>query len=201
MQEFQMTKTESHVAVLCSRFANSEQMPYLRLMKSHNGMRPQDVVLLLKILTIPAPGWQYRDLAASLYLSISEISESLNRSHIAGLIDESKRKVHRQALMEFIRYGLQYVFPQVPGTMVTGIPTAHSYPFYAQLFKSELNYAWPDENGNMRGLLIQPLYASVVKAVKQDEQLYKLLASIDIIRVGRTRELKVAIEELQKNIL
>jgi hypothetical protein len=103
--------------------------------------------------------------------------------------------------MEFIRYGLQYVFPQVPGTMVTGIPTAHSYPSYAQLFKSELNYAWPDENGNMRGLLIQPLYASVVKAVKQDEQLYKLLASIDIIRVGRTRELKVAIEELQKTIL
>jgi hypothetical protein len=170
-------------------------------MKSHNGMRPQDVVLLLKILTLPVPAWQYRDLAASLYLSISEISESLNRSHIAGLIDESKRKVHRQSLMEFIRYGLHYVFPQVPGTMVTGIPTAHSHPFYAQLFKSELNYVWPDENGHLRGLLIQPLYGSVVKAVKQDELLYNLLASIDIIRAGRTRALKVAIEELQKIIL
>jgi hypothetical protein len=170
-------------------------------MKSHNGMRPQDIVLLLKVLTVSTPDWQYRDLAASLYLSVSEISESLNRSHIAGLIDESKRKVYRQSLMEFIRYGLHYVFPQVPGTMVTGIPTAHSYPFYARLFKSEMNYAWPDDNGNIRGLAIQPLYPSVVKAVKQDEQLYKSLASIDIIRVGRTRELKVAIEELQKIIL
>jgi hypothetical protein len=170
-------------------------------MKSHNGMRPQDVVLLLKILIVPASDWQYRDLAASLYLSISEVSESLNRSHIAGLVDESKRKVHRQSLMEFIRYGLPYVFPQVPGTMVTGIPTAHSYPFYAGLFKSDMNYAWPDDNGNMRGLAIQPLYGSIVKAVKQDELLYKSLASIDIIRVGRTRELKVAIEELQKIIL
>ncbi len=74
-------------------------------------------------------------------------------------------------------------------------------PFYARLFKSEMNYAWPDDNGNMRGLAIQPLYPSVVKAVKQDELLYKSLASIDIIRVGRTRELKVAIEELQKIIL
>ena len=71
----------------------------------------------------------------------------------------------------------------------------------ARLFKSELNYAWPDDNGNMRGLAIRPLYLSVVKAVKQDELLYKSLASIDIIRVCRTRELKVAIEELQKIIL
>jgi len=164
-------------------------------------MRPQDIVILLKILTVAEPHWQYRDLAASLYLSISEVSESLHRSHTAGLIDESKRKIHRQSLMDFIRYGLPYVFPQVPGTMVTGIPTAHSYPFYSKLFKSELNYVWPDTEGNMRGLVIQPLYPSVVKAVKQDELLYKLLASIDIIRVGRTRELKVAIEELQKIIL
>lgn len=170
-------------------------------MKAHKGMRPQDIVLLLKILTVQTPDWQYRDLAAALYLSTSEIAESLNRSHIAGLIDESKRKVHRRSLMEFIQHGLHYVFPQVPGTLVTGIATAHSYPFYERLFKSEMNYVWPDDNGNMRGLAIQPLYHSAVKAVKQDELLYKLLASIDIIRVGRVRELKIAIEELQKIIL
>ncbi len=170
-------------------------------MKSHNGMRPHDVVILLKILTHGQPGWQYRDLAASLHISTSEVSDSLARSHMAGLIDESKKKVYRQSLMEFLQYGLHYVFPQVPGSMVTGISTAHSYPFYKKHFKSETNYAWPDENGDMRGLAIQPLYKNVVKAVKQDEKLYMLLASIDIIRVRRTRELKVAIEELRKGIL
>lgn len=170
-------------------------------MKAHNGMRPQDIVLLIKVLTEPTPTWQYRDLASSLYLSISEISESLIRSHIAGLIDETKRKVHRQSLMEFIRYGLQYVFPQVPGTMVTGIPTAHSYPYYKKLFTSELNYVWPDAEGNTRGLAISPLYKSVTRAAKKDEVLYKSLASIDIIRVGQTRELKIAMQELQKVIL
>jgi hypothetical protein len=65
------------------------------------GMRPQDIVILLKILTTPDPGWHYRDLASQLFISISEISESLHRSHTAGLIDESNRKVHRQSLMEF----------------------------------------------------------------------------------------------------
>jgi hypothetical protein len=120
---------------------------------------------------------------------------------MAGLVDEGRRKVYRQSLMEFIQYGLHYVFPQVPGSMVTGMPTAHSHPFYNKKFISELNYVWPDENGTLRGLAIQPLYKSVVKAVKKDDALYKLLASIDIIRVGKTREMKVAVAELKKFIL
>jgi hypothetical protein len=164
-------------------------------------MRPQDVVILLKILTITEPNWQYRDLASSLFISVSEISESLNRSHMAGLVDESRRKVHRKSLMEFIEFGLHYVFPQFPGSMATGLPTAHSHPFYAARFASEMNYVWPDDYGKMRGLAIQPLYKTVAKAVKSDEELYKLLASIDIIRVGRVREMKVAIKELKKTIL
>lgn len=174
---------------------------YVCTMKSHNGMRPQDVVILLKILTTAQPDWQYRDLASSLNISISEISESLSRSHLAGLVDVSRKKIFRQSLMEFIQYGLHYVFPQVPGTMVTGIGTAHSHPFYKNKFISDVNFVWPDHDGDMRGLAIQPLYKSVTKAAKKDEVLYKLLASIDIIRVGKTRELKVAIEELKKIIL
>jgi hypothetical protein len=170
-------------------------------MKSHNGMRPQDIVVLVKVLILKESDWQYRDLAASLHLSISEISESLHRSYIAGLIDESKRKVHRLGFMEFIQYGLHYVFPQLPGTMVTGIPTAHSHPFYSRQFASELPYVWPDTDGKIRGLAIQPLYEKVVKAVKGDEQLYKALAGIDIMRVGRTREIKVATAELKKMVL
>jgi hypothetical protein len=39
-------------------------------------------------------------------------------------------------------------------------------------FASEMNYVWPDENGTMRGLAIQALYKTVVKAVKQDDELY-----------------------------
>ena len=120
---------------------------------------------------------------------------------MAGLVDESKKKVYRQNLMEFIEHGIHYVFPQVPGSMVTGIGTAHSHPFYKSHFKTELEYAWPDENGNIRGLSIEPLYKNIVKAVKSDDELYKLLAGIDIIRVGRVREIKLAIEELKKSIL
>lgn len=164
-------------------------------------MRPHDVVVLLKLLLMEGQSWQYRDLSFYLFISVSEIAESLNRSHIAGLIDESKRKVYRQSLMEFISYGLHYVFPQQPGAMVTGMPTAHSHPFYRNHFAAELEYVWQDETGPIRGLSIQPLYPNAVKAARIDPELYKLLASIDIIRVGKARELKMATAELRKTIL
>ena len=164
-------------------------------------MRPQDIVILLKIINFQGDTLLFKDIAAALYLSNSEVFESLSRSHMAGLVSENKKIVHRQSLLEFIRFGLHYVFPQVPGTMVTGTPTAHSHPFYANQFKAELQYAWPDEGGSIRGLAIQPLYPGVVKAVKKDERLYLQLASIDIIRVGRVRELSVALAQLEKLIL
>ena len=164
-------------------------------------MRPQDIVILLKLLTVQEPDWRYRELSASLFIAISEVSESLVRSHLAGLIDESRRNVHRQSLMEFLEHGIRYVFPQVPGTIITGVPTALSHNFYKQHFVSEFNYVWPHENGSMRGLAIQPLHKGVPEACLQDELLYELLASIDILRVGRVRERQLAIEQLQKVIL
>lgn len=170
-------------------------------MKSHNGMRPQDIVILLKIITVDNIKWQYRDLASSLSISISEISESLSRSHLAGLVDESRRIVHRQSLLEFIEHGFKYVFPQAPGTLVTGIPTAHSHIFFEKKFSSDLPFVWPDDNGSVRGLAITPLYKGVTEAVRRDELLYKLLACIDIIRIGRVGEIKVALAELKKAIL
>lgn len=170
-------------------------------MKSHNGMRPQDIAILLKILTTPILNWQYRDMSSDLFLSISEISESLTRSHIAGLVDESRRKVDRQSLMEFIEFGFHYVFPLQPGTMVIGVPTAHSHTFFKARFSADLDYVWPDENGWMRGLSVTPLYKGVTKAIKVDEKLYLLLAALDIIRVGRVREIKAALTELRKAII
>ena len=97
-------------------------------MKKHNGMRPQDVVVLLKIVAIRNDDWYNSDLANSLQISASEISEVLNRCKIAGLIDSKKRKVHINSFIEFLIYGLKYVFPAEPGTIVKGIPTAHSAP-------------------------------------------------------------------------
>lgn len=171
-------------------------------MRKHNGMRPQDIVILLKIISKGNQPWQNKDLASELLISPAEVSDSLNRSGMAGLIEhEKKRKVYRQNLIEFIEHGLHYVFPAVPGTMVNGMSTSHSHPYMRSQFQSELHYVWPDAKGEVRGLSIEPLYKSQVKAARVDGKLYLMLAMIDVIRVGRVREMKFAIELLKENIL
>ena len=169
-------------------------------MRQHSGMRPQDIVVLLKIISKENTPWRHQDLSNELFISQSEISESLNRNQVAGLINGEKKRVHRQSLLDFIEFGLRYVYPASPGSMINGIYTAHSHPFMQQQFKSDLNYVWPAERGLVRGLSIEPLYKDVVKAVIPDEKLYKMLALIDILRVGRMRELPIAISELYKMI-
>jgi hypothetical protein len=45
------------------------------------------------------------------------------------------------------------------------------------------------------------LYKNQVKAAKLDANLYKMLALLDVIRVGRVRETIVAVDELKRMIL
>ena len=164
-------------------------------------MRPQDVVILLKIIALENQRWQNKDLAWHLHISTSEISESLHRSQIARLIDAEKKKVFRQSLMEFLEYGLPYVFPVIPGPITQGIPTAHSHPFMQSHFSSQEFYVWPDFDGDGRGQSITPLYKEAIRSILQDPGFYKILALTDVLRVGRPRELKIAVKELKKIIL
>jgi hypothetical protein len=182
-------------------FCEMRNTAYFWLMRKHNGMRPQDVAILLKIVALDSEYFQLSQLSNSLFVSLSEVSESLNRSQIADLIDYDKKRVNRQNFFEFLEHGVRYVFPQKPGTMVRGIPTAHSHPFMKKTFSSELDYVWPDTEGKILGLKIEPFYLKQVEAVKEDDMFYKLLALVDVIRVGKVREIKIAINELRKNIL
>ncbi len=141
------------------------------------------------------------DLSRSLSISASEISESLNRSRIAGLIDTNKRKVFKQALLEFLATGIKYVYPQKPGSIVRGMPTAHSAKPLFKIIRSSEPFVWPDPDGKLRGQAIEPLYPGAVEASKKDEKLYELLSLTDAIRVGRAREHTIAAKELEKRIM
>lgn len=170
-------------------------------MKKHSGLRPQDIVILLKIIALEGQSWMMKDLAHSLGISSSEVSESLNRSVLSGFIDPSKKNVFRKSLLEFLQHGLKYVYPQRPGTITRGIPTAHSAPPLKNHFKSEENFVWPSAQGNERGLAIEPLYPGVIQAVQNDKQLYELLILLDAIRVGKVREQQMAMDYLEKKLL
>ncbi len=165
-------------------------------MRKHAGIRPQDIVILVKIISQGQQPWLAKDLAITLFLSGSEVSESLNRSAYAGLIDTNKKKVMKLNFLEFIIHGLSYTFPQQPGAMQRGMLTAFSHPRLQAKFPTDTKLIWPDSHGNDFGWTIEPFYEKQVKAAKQDEVLYYNLCLIDMIRVGKTREVNYAKEEL-----
>jgi len=163
-------------------------------------LRPQDLVVLLKLLIVEGEAWNQISLAKSLFLSQSEISASLKRSAYARLLHNKGKEIAKQPFMDLLQYGVPYMFPQQPGVVVRGIPTAHSAEPLVQLISSSENYVWPYAKGHMRGHSILPLYPSVIQAVDLDPQLYEYLALIDAIRVGRAREKNLALELLRTKI-
>jgi hypothetical protein len=161
-------------------------------------MKPQDVVILLKIIALGTDTWLQKPLAESLGMSQSEVSQSVVRSQYAGLLFGNGKQVMKSALFEFLQFGIAYAFPQKPGAMVRGIATAHSAPPLADLVESTENYVWPSAKGTLRGHGIAPLYSSVPEAALKDPKLHELLALTDALRVGKVREKALAMEELKK---
>ena len=64
-------------------------------------MKPQDVVVLLKIISLGEKPWNQLSLAGELFMSQSEISQSIARSKYAGFLHITGKSVYRLSFMEF----------------------------------------------------------------------------------------------------
>jgi hypothetical protein len=190
--------------IACSYFANcksciiSNLFLFLFLMTEHKGMRPQDIVILLKIIALDEAEWYNKDLAFQLDISNSEVSESLNRSLTGGLIRDDKQTVCREELLEFLVYGLKFVFPAAPGRLLRGMPTAFSAPVLNDEFVVDDPHVWPAKGHSTKGISIAPLYKTVPGACDDDSRLYDLLALTDALRVGERKS--EVVEMLAKKI-
>ncbi len=163
-------------------------------------MKPQDILLLLRIIRLGDESWTQLPMAEALGMSQSEVSEAVARAKYAGLLDYTGKRVMKQSLMDFLQYGLRYVFPQRPGPMVRGVPTSHSTPPLQDEILGGEPYVWPYAKGTQRGQAIEPLYSSVPSAALRDPDLHELLALVDALRVGQAREQNIAIRELKKRM-
>lgn len=196
-------------------------------------MKSQDVVILLKLLSIEqmkekafasnallqadnawkgwsdeeellppiksfADSYSLRNLEATTGISKTEVSAVLKRLQQCRLISSDLKTnlplINRKACKEFVVHGLKYVFPIEYGSLARGIPTKFFAPaLRGHLYSSgDLIAVWPDAYGTEKGQSVIPLFKTVPKAVKQDEQLYKFLAIVDAIRGGAARESQIA---------
>ena len=165
-------------------------------------MKSQDILVILKLLSkqLSNNSWSQRELADELGISLGEINASLKRNQKSGFLDIDLSPV-KYAIKEFLLHGFKYCFPAEIGQPTRGIKTAYAAPFIAEQFMSEeLPPVWPDPDGEDRGIELKALYKSVPFAVKQDPQLYKFLALLDMIRSGRKREISIAQDLLKDEI-
>lgn len=164
-------------------------------------LKPQDIVVLLKLVVLKDAPWTIVSLAESLHMSASEVHSALSRAERAGLYLPNKRRPSRAALQEFLAHGIRYAFAAERLGMSRGVPTAHSAPgLSSALVAPEVPLVWPDANGTARGEGIEPLFRTVPQAALADERLYRLLALVDALGVGGARERRVTAELLDREL-
>jgi hypothetical protein len=161
-------------------------------------LKPQDIVILLKLVTLGSRPWSYNALAYELVMSPSEVHSGIKRAAAARLFDSQRNVPIIQALKEFLVHGVKYAYPPDRGPLTRGMPTSYAAPPLNILIvqSNEPPPVWPDPEGTVRGYEFSPLYKSVSKAAARDSALYELLTLVDAIRDGRARERELAVKEL-----
>jgi hypothetical protein len=168
------------------------------------GLLSQDVVVLAKLICGGKVSPPITQLAADLRLSPSQIHLSLKRLERSRLImDAAKdRKPLLRPVEEFLIHGVKYAFPAQRGEPTRGVPTAYAAPPLSEQIAAgaELPPVWPSPDGQVRGTTLVPLHKTVPAAAQNDPALYEILALVDAIRDGRTRERQIAERELASRL-
>jgi hypothetical protein len=167
-------------------------------------LKPQDVMVALKLCAYLGPRPAMSIVANDLGLSPSEVHGAIKRLQRSRLLhgSEMKDKPNVSALEEFLVHGLKYAFPAEHGEVTRGVPTSYA----AEPLKSEISSShdlppvWPWREGDTRGVALEPLYKSAPMAALRDPVLYEFLALVDAIRDGRARERNLAERDLVKRL-
>ena len=160
-------------------------------------LKSQDIVIALYLANEHNSGSSVREISSRLEISIGEISNSLKRLVASKLLDASSRKILKANLMEFLVHGLQYVFPPEKMAPGKGLPTAWGHEVFSEISANEIPVL-QHIDGKAYGPAIKPFYKNMANALLRDKELYMWVAVVDALRMGRSREKKIAIEKLKE---
>ena len=167
-------------------------------------LKPQDIVVILKLLTIGADQWTYASLATALEISTSQLYSAIKRVKLAQLASELDGHIipNGRNLGEFLVHGLRYVLVPQRGEMTRGIATGYAAPVLRDYFVADADPVpvWPHPHGDVRGMSFSPIHKIAPDAALKDQKLYDLLALVDAIRGGRSREREIAINQIHKRL-
>jgi len=141
-------------------------------------------------------GNSVEELSRVLDLSAREVAYSLKRLvalNMLTLVSEEgdpKYVFYVEAMSQFLCHSLRHVMlPETFGAKLAGVPTGWDCPWAnSEMNPPSIPWVWPDENGPVVGIGVEPLYPGVVHAVRHEPGLYRALALIDPIRIGKPRD-------------
>ena len=145
-----------------------------------------------------------RTLESDTGISKSQVNLSLKRMTEVGLVKLDRKlavpKTNIKALLEFIAYGIRYVFPAKEGEITRGIATSIAAPVLQRKFMTSGDFSpvWPYAKGRSKNVSIARLHPNVFQAVRKDPRMYAYLALTDAIRLGNPRERNFALDNLQQ---
>jgi hypothetical protein len=162
-------------------------------------LQGQDIVVLLD-LARQRPNSTVRGMAGGLELPHAGVHRSLQRLKSAGLYESSRKRVNVARAEEFLVHAVKYMFPASFKGEGRGIPTAWAAdPLRQELAPpTGLPPVWPDPRGKERGLVLEPLHASVPKIASRDPELGGSIALVDAIRAGDARIAGLAAKKLSR---
>jgi hypothetical protein len=159
-------------------------------------LKPQDLYVLLALLSRGEGSVGYPELAEQTGMAVSAVHSALKRAAVARLVIFKDRRpvVLKLQLKEFLLFGAKYAFPPASGTLTRGFPTAYAAAPLNKLIEPNADPVpvWPHPKGTVRGISFTPLYPSVPGAAMKDERLYAILALFDALRSGLARERNAA---------
>ena len=166
-------------------------------------LKPQAVVILVKLQSLAGQKWTYERLAYQVKMSPSTVHTELKFAAAVKLYEPVAQRPINRNLLEFLVHGVKYAYPpeKKPG-LVRGSPTSYAASPLVSMFPpgSEPVPVWPWSGGAVRGLGFEPLYGSVPALAQEDPRFAEYMALIDAIRDGRPREAKAAVQELTKRL-
>ncbi|MDB5817268.1 MAG: hypothetical protein JWQ11_908 [Rhizobacter sp.] len=169
-------------------------------------LKPQDLLVLLKVAAHPPQRWTYSALGDALIMSASETHASVKRAAASGLAvigDRGDWRAIRPSLVEFVLHGVRYVWPATPGPVKRGVPTSFGVEPLASRLTAAAGEApvWAYASGSAKGPTLSPLYRSAPEAALADLELHRLLALLDALRNGRARERSLAAELMEAALM
>jgi hypothetical protein len=168
-------------------------------------LRPQDVVILLRLALSGGATSTYAALAAELGMTASEVHAGIERAVAAQLAAKDaggKPRVLLPVLRQFLQHGARYCFPATRGSLTRGMATGYAAAPLNRTIRAGADPVpvWPCKDGSVRGIALYPLYPSVPGAATRNPALYELLALFDAVRGGNARERALAIDLLDKRL-